>query len=189
MDRAGLVNRIAEAEELIAEGRKWLDTEGFEAKGRLRYREGIALAMETFREALVFIATDLELLIRLEHSFLVQELHNCDPSDEDSIASLEQAIADFGDAFRALAAVNEGAAYRIVELACSHKQQYRHKGMPKDAFHVACISHLTRINNALRTTGLNLVEKDLLKQRKANLKSAQDAYLEMQKAALSQTAA
>jgi hypothetical protein len=80
--------------------------------------------------------------------------------------------------------VGDAALYRAVETAFSQKRQYRHKGLPKDAFHVACISHLTRIGNILKDPGLNLAEKDLLDQRAVNLRAAQGAYLDKQRAAL-----
>jgi hypothetical protein len=44
MDRDGFIIRIGEAEELISERRRCLDTEGREADGRLRYHEGMEMA-------------------------------------------------------------------------------------------------------------------------------------------------
>jgi hypothetical protein len=52
--------------------------------------------------------------------------------------------------------------------------------MPKDALHVACSGHITRINNSLRTPGINLAEKALLEQRLSNIKTAQTVYLQKQ---------
>jgi hypothetical protein len=129
--------------------------------------------------------TDLELLILAEHSFLTQELQFCDASDSHSIDSLTLAIQDFDDAFLALSAVSDGTMYRGVELACPHKAKYQYNEMPRDAFHIACMSHRTRIGNILRAPGLNLTEKLLLKQRSANLIAAQTAYLSKQRAVLS----
>ena len=42
----------------------------------------------------------------------------------------------------------------------------------------------TRIQNALRTPGINMTEKAVLKQRIANMKTAQERYLEKQRAML-----
>jgi hypothetical protein len=53
--------------------------------------------------------------------------------------------------------------------------------MPKDAFHVACAGHKARLDNILKSPGINLLEKELLKQRQANMITAQSVYLEMQK--------
>jgi hypothetical protein len=56
--------------------------------------------------------------------------------------------------------------------------------MPKDAFHIACMSHRTRINNTLRTPGINMTERKLYELRAACMTAAQNAYLEKQKNAL-----
>jgi hypothetical protein len=70
----------------------------------------------------------------------------------------------------------------VVEQSYSHHIQNRYNKMPKDVFHVSCFGHITRINNILRSPGINLAEKTLLEQRLANIKTAQAAYLEKQKA-------
>jgi hypothetical protein len=188
MDRAGLINEIAEAVIIIYEGRRWLDTEGFEAKGRLRYHEGMAMVNEVFDEAQSLDELDLELIMRLERAYLAQELFSCDPEDKDSVDSIERAMAELEDALRALSALNEGAAYRIVDLAYPRKNdKYRKDGMPKDAFHVACNSHCTRIGNILKSPGINLTEKALLRRRYDNLRAARGVYVENQKVALATT--
>jgi hypothetical protein len=184
MDRDGLIDRMAEAVEIISEGRRWLDTEGREAEGRLRYHEGLAIAMGIFLEALSLANVDPGLLMLLELGYLMQELHNCDPGDAHTIASLERAIAEIEDALRALGVVGDRALYRAVEMTYPRKDKFRKKGMPKDAFHIACDSHLTRIGNILKSPGINLAEKGLLEQRAANLRAAQAAYFDKQRAAL-----
>jgi hypothetical protein len=62
--------------------------------------------------------------------------------------------------------------------------KYRVKGIPKDSFHVFCGSHSVRINNIIRSPGINALEKELLAQRQSNLAAAQAAYLDKKKAAL-----
>jgi hypothetical protein len=185
LEKIGLLSKIADAETLIDKGRKWLDIDGREREGRVSYRNGLTLAMEVFQEVQSDVTANLELLILAEHSFLAQELQFCDSSDFYSITSLTQAIQDFDDAFLALHVVDNGAVYRGAELTYPHKTKYRFKEMPRDAFHIACFSHRTRIGNILRTPGLNLAEKELLKLRSINLSVAQTAYLEKQIASLS----
>jgi hypothetical protein len=53
-----------------------------------------------------------------------------------------------------------------------------------DAFHIACISHKTRLQNVLRAPGIDPIEKALLKQRLINLSAGQGGYIEKQKKAL-----
>jgi len=53
-----------------------------------------------------------------------------------------------------------------------------------DAFHIACKGHRTRLQNILKTPGLDPIEKALLKQRLVNLSAGQGGYVEKQKKAL-----
>jgi hypothetical protein len=57
--------------------------------------------------------------------------------------------------------------YILLEKVFSHRPEFRYKGMPKDAFHVACAGHILRIKNILKSPGINLVEKGLLEQRRS----------------------
>jgi hypothetical protein len=168
----------------IYHGRTWLDTDGWEHDGRVNYRNGLANAMTAFQEAALNVTADLETLILAEYTFLTQELDFCDPNDSQAFASLSQAVSSFNDAFRALGAVGNSVVYSGAELTHPLHPKYRVQDMPKDAFHIACISHRTRIQNILRAPGINMAEKNLLVQRSANLTVAQTAYLEKQKATL-----
>ena len=77
-----------------------------------------------------------------------------------------------------------GLINNIVEKSIPHIGKYRVSGFPKDSFHIACIGHRTRIQNILRTPGLDPIEKVLLKQRFDNLTTAQNGYVEKQKKVL-----
>jgi hypothetical protein len=54
---------------------------------------------------------------------------------------------------------------------------------PKDAFHIACIANRIRINNTLRTPGINNVEREEYQQQAKNMTAAQVAYLKKQQPA------
>jgi hypothetical protein len=54
-------------------------------------------------------------------------------------------------------------------------------------FHVACGSLKARLGNILKTPGLDLIEKSLLKQRFKNLTAGQNGYIEKQKKALQES--
>ena len=123
-------------------------------------------------------------MILAEYAFLTQELQFCEKTDKDSFNSLTKAIQNFDDAFLALQAVEE-SSYKAAEKIFPHDGKYRVKdGYPKDSFHIACSSHITRIKNMLRTPGIDPIEKALLKQRLLNLPTAQNGYIEKQKKAL-----
>jgi hypothetical protein len=165
---------------LINNGRKWLDTEGHEAEGRISYRKGLAIALEAFREVGCHIDEDIDTALVAEYTFLSQELESCAAKDKIARASLSTAIEDVDGAFLALKVTNDEAGYRCVDQALSHHAQFRYKNMPKDAFHVACQGHKTRILNILKSPGINLAEKELLECRCANVVTAQGAYLRKQ---------
>ena len=184
MDRIGLIREVYDSVERIYYGREWLDTDGLEAKGRLAYRRGISIAMNSFQMAQSNALSDLQLVILAEQTFILQELQFCDSDDTNAQSSLEQAASSFDDALRVLEVVEDSVLYEAVEKSYPTHRKYRYKSMPKDAFHIACIAHRTRIGNILRAPGINMAEKALLTQRSANMKTAQDVYLEKQKTAL-----
>jgi len=71
----------------------------------------------------------------------------------------------------------------LVDRITAAMRNYRFKGYAKDAYHLAFISHHARLKNNVRTSGLDPIEKELLKQRIVNIPAAQDSYLEKQKKA------
>ena len=183
MDLTGLVDNIFESTINIDLGRKGFATRGKAEEGRLSYERGISSALSTFRDAQS--SADPHIIILVEYTFLNQELQFCEETDTDSLSSLTQAIQSFDDAFLALKAVEDSTVYQGAELTHPHNKKYRINGFPKDAFHLACISHRTRIQNMLRTPGVDPIEKALLKQRFTNLSTAQNGYIEKQKRTLS----
>ena len=182
MDLIGLANDIAVAAFNIDFGRKGFAIKGKAEEGRLSYETGIAEAMAAFQEAQS--THDPETIMLAEYTFLVQELEFCVKTDINSISSLNQAILSFNDAFLALKAVNEKIHYIAVDDSIPHNKKYRVSGLPKDSFHIACVSHRTRLQNILRAPGIDPIEKELLKQRFINLSAAQNGYIDKQKIAL-----
>ena len=99
--------------------------------------------------------------------------------------SLNAAIVLFDDAMRCFKIVESPTLYQAVEATHPTAPKYRAKGfLPIDAFHIACNSHRTRIQNTLRTPGMNMNEKALYNQRKENMTTAKEAYMEKQKVVL-----
>jgi len=180
--QTGLVNNIITATASIDSGRKGFATRGKAEEGRIFYEDGISEALTAFKEAQA--TADPQTIILVEYTFLTQELQLSDKSDKDSLNSLTKALQSFDDAFLAIKAVEEGN-YKVVEQVIPHSKKYRvGGGWPKDSFHIACISHKTRLQNILRAPGIDPIEKSLLKQRFANLPVAQNGYIEKQKKAL-----
>ena len=178
MDKIGLVDRIYDASISIDSGRKGFATRGKAEEGRISYEDGITLASTTFAQAQA--SADPEIIILAEYTFLSQELQFCEPTDKHTLSSLTQAIQSFEDAFLAIKSV-EQPDYKIADNIFPHNGKYRISGFPKDALHIACIAHRTRLQNILRAPGIDAIEKALLNQRFDNLSTAQNAYIELQK--------
>jgi hypothetical protein len=188
LDITGLVNSIIYTTASIDSGRKGFAIIGKEREGRINYEDGIDRAMSAFKQASNqrFASTaDPQALILAEYTFITQEFQLYAKSDKDSLNSLTKAIQFFDDAFLALKTVENKTQYQGVENSIPHDKDYRVKGFPKDSFHIACHGHKTRLKNILKAPGIDPIEKALLKQRFANLSTAQTGYVEKQRKALS----
>jgi len=164
-------------------GRKGLSTNGREHYGRMYYEKGMDLAMSAFRDA--HVSADPKTLMLAEEAFLQQEQQFCAEGDPKTLGSLTQALRSFDDAFRCAEIAEDAAAYRSAEATYPTAiAKCRHQGFPKDAFHQTCMSHYTRLQNVVRSPGINLKEKTVLEQRAANMKAAQRSYTEKQRKAL-----
>jgi hypothetical protein len=119
-----------------------------------------------------------------EEAFVEQELQFCSEQDIHTHNSLKVALQSFEDAFLSLKIVEDAAEYRAADKTWPHNSKNRIHGFPKDAFHQACIAHRTRLQNVLRSPGINMIEKAVLEQRAANMTTAQGSYIERQKKVL-----
>ena len=108
----------------------------------------------------------------------------CDEKDKYSLSSLNQAKLSFDDAFQALQVVENSAFYKEADKTYPHHKDYRTCNLPRDAFHVACNGHKTRLQNILRFSGVDPIEKALVEQRLDNLITAKNSYIIKQKKAL-----
>jgi hypothetical protein len=181
LDKIGLVDNIYKASISIDGGRKGFATRGKAEEGRISYEDGISVASSAFAQAQA--TADPEIIILAEYTFLSQELQFCKPTDKHTLNSLTQALQSFDDAFLAIKSV-EQPAYKIADNIFPHNGKYRINGFPKDSLHIACIAHRTRLQNILRSPGIDPIEKALLMQRFDNLSTAQNGYVEKQKKAL-----
>jgi len=182
LDRIGLTLKISNVALAIDFGRKGFATHGKEHEGLLSYERGISEAMSAFKEAQS--TADPEIILLAEYTFITQELEFCEKTDKAAINSLTKGIRFFDDAFLALPIVEDKTLYQAVEKTFPHDEKYRFRGFPKDAFLFACGSHKARLENILKTPGLDPIEKALHKQRLETIKAGQKGYLEMQRKAL-----
>jgi hypothetical protein len=181
MDQAGLITRVVLSAADIDAGRKGHSTDGREHEWRLAYEKWIAAARAVFSE--VVSTADPQTILLAEEAFVEQELQFCGGRDTYTCGSLTQAVQSFDDAFLCIEAV-EGSGYMEADKTWPHSPKYRIQGFPKDAFHLACIAHRTRLQNVLRSPGINMIEKAVLEQRAANMTAAQGYYVQKQKKAI-----
>jgi hypothetical protein len=182
MDLVGLANSIVIGASVIDKGRKYLATDGFEHTGRLYYEDGLSLALTTFKNSQN--SADPQAIILVELTFLQQELQFCHETDAITQSSLTQAIQSFEDALRSLKIVEDSTLYKAADATYPTSPKYRYHSFPRDAIHLACTAHRTRLQNSLRTPGINIIEKTVLTQRAANMTAIQAAYMEKQRKAL-----
>jgi hypothetical protein len=138
-------------------GRKGFATDGKEHEGRIAYEKGIFGAEESFDAAQV--SKDPETIILVELAYLQQEYQFCNEADTDAKSSLRQAVQSFEDALRCLKTVEDAAGYRFAETTHPTAAKYRVQGFPRDAVHLACMAHRTRLRNVLRSPGINMIRK------------------------------
>jgi hypothetical protein len=177
----GLVYNIVDSAILIDRGRKGFTIAGDEHNGRINYEQGLSGALFIFQEA--ERSAEPQILILVELTFLQQEFQFCNEADAITRSSLKAAIQSFEDALRCLKIV-ESADYRLAEAAFPSSPKYRIHGFPRDAVHLACAAHWTRLQNILRSPGINMTEKAVLQQRAANMKTIQGSYVHKQEEAL-----
>jgi hypothetical protein len=181
METLGLIDRIVNSVRLLDMGRKALTVFGTEHEGHLAHDDGINDLLNIFTET--FRAKDIKSMVVAESNYLKEELSLCPDDDRLTKSSLTQAISSFDDALLALSVV-EKESYRDVDKAFPNNSKYRVRGFPKDAFHIACIANRIRIQNVLKTPGLNPVLKTFYGKRIENMTAAMEFYCEKQAAIL-----
>jgi hypothetical protein len=127
---------------------------------------------------------DCEAIAFAELTFMERDLAYCSDEDTDARVSLNKGIQDFTDALACLAVVKVSQDYQTGSRLFPTYYKYRIDGCPWDAFQIACEANKVRLRNVLRSPGINMKEKTLLRQRLINMDIAKDAYLALQKAAL-----
>lgn len=108
------------------------------------------------------------------------ELQNRANSPEET-NSIKTAVLQLEEAQKSLAVVKDSAAYTAVAETYSSKR--KEAGLPLDSFREFLKSHTTRLTNRLAGP-LSVPEKNILRQRKENLRVVKELYVTMQRKAL-----
>jgi hypothetical protein len=181
MEKIGLFVEMGKGVSDLAEGRRKLYVKGTEIEGLLQYREGYEVIMSLFKEALA--SGDPEIMLLAEFFYTASELHESYGNEPVAKSSAQAAVRKFEEALWAVRTVQD-PHYGIVHKVFSSERTYRHKGMPKDAYHIACLSDRARVKNGLSRMGLSAEDKGIAFSRVAMLDGAQDAYMGLQNKSL-----
>jgi len=119
---------------------------------------------------------DINLILATEKLLISQELSLYANSPEEQ-NSIKTALSQLEDAERALLIVRNPESYRTA--ANTYPAKRKESGLPLDSFREFIKSHSTRLTNRL-AGHLAMPEKELLRQRKANLQQAKQFYIELQ---------
>jgi hypothetical protein len=177
-----LIKKLNDAANLIFFGRIARRTHGQTEQGLEDFEQGFVLAIQVFDEAIV--SEDPFFMLLAEYTFVVQELESGYPEEKEALTSYRVAKSAFDDAFRALEVVKDKTLYKGVDRAFPHRKDYRYKELPKDAFHLAYISHRARLQNTLKQIGIDPLERAFREKRIQTCPIAQAAYTVLQTKAL-----
>ena len=120
------------------------------------------------------------IILLAEKATLAQELTTYANSVE-MVNSIKPALEQLDEATGVLKLVQDRDAYAKTAQAFSAKR--KQADLPLDAFREFILSHTARLTNRLKGT-VSVSEKNILRQRKDNLKAANERYMELQREAL-----
>jgi hypothetical protein len=188
LEKTGSIDdRIAKSVVFISAGQKNLHIKGSAEKGQKIFHRGMLNATDTFKDAFkdAAVTKDPKIIWQSEKTFLLQKYKICDPSDRMVRDNLQRLVTKADDALRCLETMRKPVPiYSDVEKTYSTSDSYRVQSLPKDAFHNSCNYLIKSLENTLRDPDKVAVEKNLTKQRVANIKLAKEIYIELQKEAL-----
>ena len=135
--------------------------------------------LEIFKEAAK--TQNIDIMVAVEKAYIQMELEQFAGSPR-MRNSLREAIKGMEVIEAHLIYLKDPAKYRFINE--THTLNKNRKGdLPYDEARQALRSHMTRLNN-LDTSRMDEAEREILEQRKQNIKIAEDVYIPLQKTAL-----
>lgn len=176
MERTGYYDSL-----MALVGADWLNREKvLQTEASKKHSRGLGATLKAFRE--IADSRDIEIVTRAEALTVLRERDLYGKNDPSVLSSLNTAVADFAVIASALAIVLEPEKYR--SAAATYHSKKRLHGIPVDGFHEAANSHITRLGNRVRVVGISMPDKDILRQRQANMRIAKELYMGLQRKAL-----
>lgn len=174
MDKIGLINSITNVLE-----DKWLSyIMRSQTREELLYSENLSILHDALKN--LNNQNNILLFMTTEQIILHDDLQRYANAPEE-VNSINIALVQLNEAMHAIHIVKNKEQYRVVSAVFSSKN--KEAGLPLDAFRMFIKSHTARLTNRL-TAPLSVSEKDVLRQRKENLKKARTLYIELQRSSL-----
>jgi hypothetical protein len=161
----------------------WINRQkAFSTKAAVDYLQGLA---KTVAEVKNIHDADIRSIIDMEILTLKHEKELYGAEDPTIIPSLDSAIKSLMlDAKGAISTAENPDDYG--KAALTHSSKHKQHGIPIDGFHETINSHITRLDNRIRTVGVPIPEKTSLIARKENMKYVKQLYIAMQKKAFAE---
>ena len=144
------------------------------------YSEGLAQTHGALKE--VGKTGNIDLIVQVEESLLNLENSLYGEGDPSVRPSLNAASVDLSVITKSIGVVRSAEYYQQVDTTIHPKKKIR--GVPTDGCHEALNGHITRLGNRMNTVGVTVQEKNVLRQRQANMKTAKKLYIGLQAKAL-----
>ena len=144
------------------------------------YAKGLADTLNILK--LANKSKNIGLLINAENALV--ELEKAVHSDKDpSVQStLNAATVDLSVITKSIGVVRSAEYYQQVDTTIHPKKKIH--GVPTDGCHEALNGHVTRLSNRMSAVGISIPEKNVLRQRQANMRTAKELYIGLQAQAL-----
>ena len=168
----------AEVREFLITMRAAIEKVNASPEGQLRDRTS-ATGLDIFKQAAE--EGDIGAMVAVERAFNQVELEQFADSP-DMRNSLLIGIRELEIIETYLGYVKDPAKYKIINEACM-RDKNRIGNLPNDEARQCLRSHAARLKN-LDTSRMDKPERDILEQRRKNIKIAEDVYITLQKTAL-----
>lgn len=145
-----------------------------------QYAEGLEKTLSLLRS--VGKTGEIDLLVRIEASLVNLERAQYGVGDSSVLPSLNAAVQDFDDIKKAIEVVKSPVSYQAA--ANTYRAKKKLRGIVVDGCHEAINGHITRLGNRISAVGIPVAEKNILRQRQANMRIAKELYMALQCKAL-----
>jgi len=151
-----------------------------ESREGVAYTKALAVTLGLLKE--IGSSKDVDLIVQSEASLLTLELQTIGAHDPSVVSSLKTATMDFNVIKNALKTVKNPVLYQAA-VTTYHFKKKAH-GVVADGCHEAMNSHITRLGNRMSAVGISISEKNILRQRQANMRIVKELYIDLQRKAL-----